>query len=489
MVHTVSPQPSFKTKARHRRIGALLSPPKKRSEGHRKSPVLVSLDPQPGVPASGKPPVRIFVGTEPSQYRAERALVWSIAQVRDKSRRYEIYLMKDLKGFDRSRWKTGFTHFRYAIPHLAGREGRAIYNDVDQIYLGDPAGLFDMDMGGAGVLSIDEKETSVMLLDCGKMAEVWKIEDTRTIHRHKQYRRLAHEAGLWGSMPPEWNARDSEFVPGQSKLFHFTTLHTQPWRPFPDQLKYEPHEHAEIWFEMERAADAARFTIWSKAQPSDHYRELLDQYKAMHVAEPAKAKRGKRKLFRGQSLDRHVKTIGQLVRRTGAKTILDYGSGKGSLYEESPDHEPGSRYKVMREWSGATVICYDPGYEPFAGDYDGVYDGVISTDVLEHIPEEDVPWVIDELFSHSSKFVYAVATCYPAKKTLPNGENAHCTIMPPGWWRGQMEMAARRHPEVEWLLCTKERSFVSLRKRKGLMKKGVKVRYFSNGTLPAMTRA
>ena len=48
-------------------------------------------------------------------------------QHRDPARRYEIYLMKDLTGFDRSRWKTGFTNYRYAIPEMAGRSGRAIY--------------------------------------------------------------------------------------------------------------------------------------------------------------------------------------------------------------------------------------------------------------------------------------------------------------------------------------------------------------------------
>ncbi len=484
--HDVNTQPNFKTKGQHRKLRAVLHPAQRRSEGHRHQPVLIRLDPEPGASASDKAPVRIFVGTEPAQYRAERVLVWSITQVRDPSRTYEIYLMKDLTGFDRRQWKTGFTHYRYAIPHLAGGTGRAIYNDVDQIYLGDPAELFDMDMGGAGILSINQKETSVMLLDCEKMAGVWRMEDASHIHRHKHYRRLAHAAGLWGLMPPEWNARDQEFVPDQSKLFHFTTLHTQPWQPFPEQLNYQTHEQGEIWFDLERAADDAGFTIWSKAAPSDHYRELLDQYKKMHLVDSAKPKRGKRKLFRGQSLDRHVETIGQLVRRTGAKTILDYGSGKATRYQDSPDHEPGSRHKVMREWDGAQVVCYDPGYEPFAGDYKGRYDGVISTDVLEHIPEEDVPWVIDELFSHSSKFVYAVATCYPARKSLPNGDNAHCTVMPPDWWRGQMETAARRHPGVEWLLCTKERSFLSLRKRKGLMKKGVKTRYFSNGTSAAM---
>ncbi len=84
-----------------------------------------------------------------------------------------------------------------------------------------------------------------------------------------------------------------------------------------------------------------------------------------------------------------------------------------------------------------------------------------------------------------SKFVYAVATFHPTKKSLPSGDNGHCTVMPPDWWRGQMETAMRRHPGIEWLLCTKERSFLSLRKRKGVMKKGVKVRYFSKGTLTA----
>ena len=224
--HDVSTEPNFKTTGQHRKLRAVLQSGQRRSDGHRREPVLIRLDPEPGAAASERAPVRIFVGTEPAQYRAERVLVWSIAQVRDPSRAYEIYLMKDLNGFDRRQWKTGFTHYRYAIPHLAGGTGRAIYNDVDQIYLGDPAGLFDMDMAGAGILSINQKETSVMLLDCEKMAGVWRMEDAARIHRHKHYRRLAHGAGLWGLMPPEWNARDQEFVPGQSKLFHFTTL----WR-------------------------------------------------------------------------------------------------------------------------------------------------------------------------------------------------------------------------------------------------------------------
>ena len=42
-----------------------------------------------------------------------------------------------------------------AIPDFAGRTGKAIYNDVDQIYLADPALLFDLPLDGHGYLAID----------------------------------------------------------------------------------------------------------------------------------------------------------------------------------------------------------------------------------------------------------------------------------------------------------------------------------------------
>ena len=78
---------------------------------------------------------------------------------------------------------------------------------------------------------------------------------------------------------------------------------------------------------------------------------------------------------------------------------------------------------------------------------------MICTDVLEHITEEDIPWVLDKLFRHARHFVYAVAACYPAKKLLPDGQNAHCTLQPPEWWREQLEGAARRNPGIKWQLC------------------------------------
>lgn len=224
--------------------------------GVRAAPECIRFPADADVEPSPKPAVRIYLGTEDAQYRAERAFLWSIFENRDPARVYETYLMKDLEGFDRSDWKTGFSRYRFAIPALAGRQGRAIYNDVDQIYLDDPARLFDLDMGDRAYLSITRRETSVMLLDCEKLGPLWTWEDAMTCKK-KHFRALAED--LWGPLDGSWNARDSEYRPGESRLLHYSTLHTQPWHPFPKMLRYRDHPLAEVWLAKERAAEAAGF--------------------------------------------------------------------------------------------------------------------------------------------------------------------------------------------------------------------------------------
>jgi hypothetical protein len=251
----------FKTRWYHRTRRYWFEKDVTRPEGVRDAPEVIRLEVARGIKPNGKPPVRIFLGTEPAQFRPERVFIWSVIKVRDPARVYEIHLMKDLKGYDRSGWKTGFTNYRYAIPAMAGGKGRAIYNDVDQVYLADPGEMFDLDMGGKGMLCITERETSVMLIDCEKMIKVWHEHDAKHGGKHRQFRDAVHDAKMWGPLPPEWNARDEEYRADRSKCFHFTTLQMQPWQPFPEQLRYAPHPDGEVWHRLEREADAAKFVV------------------------------------------------------------------------------------------------------------------------------------------------------------------------------------------------------------------------------------
>jgi hypothetical protein len=70
--------------------------------------------------------------------------------------------------------------------------------------------------------------------------------------------------------------------------------------------------------------------------------------------------------------------------------------------------------------------------------------------VLEHCPEQDLDWIVDGLFGYAQKFVFANVACFPARKSLPNGENAHCTIRPGSFWKALFEASSARHPGVLW---------------------------------------
>lgn len=249
-------------------------------------PDRIVLSPRKGHLPSDKPAVRIYLGSERHQFRAERAFLWSIERHRDPTRTYEIYLMRDLAGFSRGFWLTGFTNYRFAIPAFCEYQGRAIYNDADQVYLTDPAELFDQAMGDAGFLSINDRDTSVMLIDCERMAGAWNEVDVRSKSR-KQLEAVARAQGLWGDLEDGWNARDKEYDPATSKLVHFTTLHTQPWRPFPDQLVYFANPTGDLWPDIEAEANQNQFLPFNAVRPSRHWNSVALYLSSKNQAEQA----------------------------------------------------------------------------------------------------------------------------------------------------------------------------------------------------------
>jgi hypothetical protein len=165
---------------------------------------------------------------------------------------------------------------------------------------------------------------------------------------------------------------------------------------------------------------------YTRQEPSQRYQELVGLYKNYHEAKTDK--------YLGHSLRPHISTIKTLVSATGARSILDYGSGKGLLYKQDNP-------SIRSLWNVDEIVCYDPGVAEFSTLPDGIFDGVISTDVLEHVPESDAPWIVREMFAHARRFVYANIANYPALKTLANGENAHCTQRPIAWWKAVFDKA------------------------------------------------
>jgi len=190
----------------------------------------------------------------------------------------------------------------------------------------------------------------------------------------------------------------------------------------------------------------------TRQNPSPRYRELLDIYRDMHTHGVTKENIPADQTFDGRSLRPHVGNIRNIIEVLGSKTILDYGSGKGQQYQPwtiaTPDGQTFPDIKAL--WNVDEITCFDPGHAPFDSLPEGRFDGVVSTDVLEHCPAGDIPWIIDEIFSFAEEFVYLNVACYPAEKTLPNGENAHCTLEPQEWWQAIFDKAVAAHPGLRY---------------------------------------
>lgn len=357
----------------------------------------VRFDVLPGVMPADRPPVRIFLGTEPAQHRAERVFFHSLIRVRDPARVYEVYRMTRLPGFAQGRWRTGFTNFRFAIPDLAGRHGRAIYNDVDEIYLADPAPLFDLPMGEAGYLAITPADTAVMLIDCARMADVWTLERAQRLGKKTLLDLAAAKPGLWAALPTQWHARDTEYRPGLTACLHYTALNLQPWHPTPEQYSYHPHPLGELWRDLEREADAQGYEIFSAAAPSPAFAEGAARLAAVPpFAAPI-----------------------ELAELAG----------------------PGGRIAVIGPLDTGALA----GFDVSASSIDALPElqaDLVAAARLELCPSDDLPWLVGALFAAARRAVYLAVSPAAAQEPADTEQ----------WWRQRLRTAARRYPGRVWRL-------------------------------------
>ena len=164
-------------------------------------------------------------------------------------------------------------------------------------------------------------------------------------------------------------------------------------------------------------------------KPSQEYHDLIDLYKVLHQEE------GK---FKGISLVPLVPTLMSLVKENNCKTLLDYGCGKAIPYDKNRCKEVDLRHPIQKLCNLKSFDLYDPAYEKYATLPDKKYDIVVCTDVLEHIAEQDIDYVLTEILSRSKKIVFLNISCQPALKHFKEGKfkgkNVHISVFDPSWW-------------------------------------------------------
>ncbi len=405
-----------------------------RPAGYRLQPEKIVLRPNHASSTNAQNPIRIFVGTETAQARAERIFVWSIDLVRDPSRTYEIYLMKELTGFDRRRWLTGFTNYRFAIPAFAGSSGIAIYNDVDQIYLTDPGELFDLPIGEHGFLSIAENDSSVMVMDCEKMSSIWTLEQARRERKNTLLKDALNIPNLWGKLDSKWNARDEEYAEGKSAVLHYTALHTQPWNPFPQEFVYQESPVGHVWNTLEESADETGFQLFSRTQPSSQFTQLGQSDSECNV--PAQSSSDLiRDILKAADLDKFLDSLDN-------PSLLHYQqtSSEKSFAQSQPSNNPTAALTVTSfNWGMADALIPEKQFDIVYGD-----------EGLTLLPNEDVPWILEEMFSMASQLVCIRVSDLNLLSTIPSYFRGHSRDF--DWWASELQSISTRYPSVHWTL-------------------------------------
>ena len=164
-------------------------------------------------------------------------------------------------------------------------------------------------------------------------------------------------------------------------------------------------------------------------QPSQEYYDLIDSYKVLHEEE------GK---FKGISLTPLVPTLINVTKENNCKTLLDYGCGKAIPYDKDRCKEVGLKNPVQELCNIESFDLYDPAYDKYAELPDKKYDIVVCTDVLEHVAEQDIDYVLTQILSRSNKVVFLNISCRPAVKHFKEGKfkgkNVHISVFDPSWW-------------------------------------------------------
>ena len=109
-------------------------------------------------------------------------------------------------------------------------------------------------------------------------------------------------------------------------------------------------------------------------------------------------------------------------------SVLDYGCGKGTFKQAVG--------------SQARVYEYDPALDK---DERREVDIVYCVDVMEHIEPEYLDEVLADIASYAKNLIFLAICCRPAKKSLPDGRNAHLIVKEPSWWLDKV----REHMRVQ----------------------------------------
>ncbi len=180
---------------------------------------------------------------------------------------------------------------------------------------------------------------------------------------------------------------------------------------------------------------------------SEEYYSIINDYVEFH--EKGTEKLAPERTFQGFSLMKWVMNIKEIITNSESKSIIDFGCGKAVGYLNPINFESKEYKNVSDFWGVKEVTLYDPGVKKYEKYPEKKADGIICTDVIEHIPPQDINKFIEDLYKLSNKFIFVVAATNLAQKTFKNGKNVHLTIKSRDEWISLFKSFAIKYPKIK----------------------------------------
>lgn len=198
--------------------------------------------------------------------------------------------------------------------------------------------------------------------------------------------------------------RDSKHYRPGEHLYYWTVNGFVEWMSFYGYRLLEVSEHEN---------DAGREGIGSFAFCRDlpDYREHIGAYQELHAT----------RHYGDSASEFHLDDAALIVNAVNPLSILDYGCGRSDL--------------VAHFWRDGRrrIERYDPALPRFSEMPKGRFDLVFCCDVLEHIPFASVDKVLFEIKEKTGVVFFTISTKL-AKARLPDGRNAHITLLTKSEW-------------------------------------------------------
>lgn len=219
------------------------------------------------------------------------------------------------------------------------------------------------------------------------------------------FKRMADGCLLFTSLPTfeDLNrVRESRHYKPGEHLYYFTEEGFIDWM---SRYRFRLLERSR--FETDAGRDGITSFVFKRDLPS--YHQTVEQYRRLY--EPNY----------GATAYLYFDQIAAEVLSLQPSSVLDYGCGRSDL--------------VAHFWNdgGRRIAKYDPAIPRFETMPADDFDLVLCTDVMEHILMQDVDHILSEIRAKSRNALFTISL-RPARAKLPDGRNAHVTLLSPGEW-------------------------------------------------------